>query len=139
MRIPSSQMAAIFAHAHRADPYECFGFLIGDFGSGGIVAAVRPGTNLNTTGQHIPDRYEMDPAEFVALERELEGQGQEIIGFYHSHPDDRPHPSSFDLERAWEAYFYLIVSVSDGQDGEVRVWVVDVDQGRFREEPLEIS
>ena len=81
----------------------------------------------------------MDPVEFVALERELEGSGQEIIGFYHSHPDGRPHPSPFDLERAWETYFYLIVSVNDGQDGEARLWVVDGDQNRFREEPLEIE
>ncbi|MFB0545428.1 MAG: Mov34/MPN/PAD-1 family protein, partial [Anaerolineae bacterium] len=112
------------------------GLLVGVFEGGGRVEAVYPAHNLNTERTH--DRYELDPADYLAVEWGIEGSGLEIIGFYHSHPDDEACPSAFDLERAWEEYFYLIVSVRDGTATEARAWAIDETTGRFQEKDLEV-
>ncbi len=136
MVIAESKLMRLIDHARKTYPHECVGLLVGVFEGGGRVEAVYPAHNLNT--KRIHDRYELDPADYLAVERGIEGSGLEIIGFYHSHPDDEASPSAFDLERAWEEYFYLIVSVRDGTASEARAWAIDETAGRFQEKDLEV-
>ncbi len=136
MVIAESKLMRVIDHARKTYPHECVGLLVGVFEEGGRVEAVYPAHNLNTERTH--DRYELNPADYLAVEREIEGSGLEIVGFYHSHPDDEACPSPFDLERAWEEYLYLIVSVRDGMATEARVWTIDEKTGRFQEKDLEV-
>lgn len=133
MIIAKEKLAAIFEHARRAYPHECFGFLVGTLSGEGEIKGVYPAKNLM---EEARDRYEMDPQDYLRLEKEIEGSGLEIIGFYHSHPDGQPHPSRFDRERAWEEYFYLIVSVQDGKEGEAKLWRLERGGGEFKEEVI---
>jgi len=134
--IAEEKLEAIFEHARKAYPHECLGFLVGRFSGEGEVKDVRPARNL-MEGTH--DRYEMDPQDYLRLEEEIAGSGLEIVGFYHSHPDGQPCPSSFDLERAWEEYFYLIVSVRGGEEVEARLWRMERGGGGFREEEMNVG
>lgn len=125
----------IATHAEEAYPQECFGFLLGHFGENRI-RVVRPGRNVNASRPH--DRYEMDPQDFFQAQAEAEKWGGEIVGFYHSHPDDTALPSVYDGERAWEEYLYLIVPVVGGQAGRARLWQLEGPDGPFSEIPLHI-
>jgi proteasome lid subunit RPN8/RPN11 len=55
-------------------------------------------------------RYELDPEETLAVIERVEDAGDDVVGFYHSHPDSPPEPSAVDREAAtWDGYVYLIV------------------------------
>jgi len=136
MKITDAQLKQIYAHAKETYPHECFGFLVGTFDGTGLVYRAVRGTNLNTDRA---DRFEMDPKEFVQIERQADEDGLTVIGFYHSHPDWPAIPSQTDITWAWEGSYYLIVSVHEGRPFNTGVWSL-VEQGsrRFIQEPLEI-
>lgn len=77
--------------------------------------------------------------DFIRIDREARSSGQEILGFYHSHPDAPSLPSSRDLRRAWSQYSYLIVSVMEGEEPSSRPWVLDVEGEFFEEERMMIT
>jgi proteasome lid subunit RPN8/RPN11 len=136
MRITDAQLKRIYAHAAEAYPYECFGFMIGMPEGGGSVRRIVPGTNLNT---ERTDRFQMDPKEFVQVEKEADRQGFSVIGFYHSHPDWPAIPSQTDIAWAWEGSHYLIVSIHQGRPFNTGVWSIAAEgPRRFVQEPLEI-
>jgi proteasome lid subunit RPN8/RPN11 len=136
MKITDAQLKQIYAHAAETYPNECFGFLVGVFGDGGRVHGVVRGTNLRTDRT---DRFEMDPVEFVRVEKEADEDGLSVVGFYHSHPDWPAIPSQTDLTWAWEGSYYLIVSMHEGRPFNTGIWVLAPGAPkRFEAEPLEI-
>ncbi len=60
----------------------------------------------------------------------------DVVGFYHSHPDNHAVPSQYDLDHAWPTYSYVIVSVNGGRGGELRSWEMQSDRARFNEEEI---
>ncbi|UIO99505.1 M67 family metallopeptidase [Halobaculum sp. CBA1158] len=59
-------------------------------------------------------RYELDPAETVAVVDDAESRGRDVVGFYHSHPRGPAEPSATDRDRAtWTGYVYAIVAPED--------------------------
>ena len=136
MKITDVQLKQIYSHAEETYPYECFGFLVGTFDAGGLVHRVVRGTNLNT---EQADRFEMDPKEFVRVEKQADEEGLNVVGFYHSHPDWPAIPSQTDITWAWEGSYYLIVSVHQGRPFNTGVWsLAEEGPKRFTQEPLEI-
>lgn len=123
MLLSESVLKAIRQHAQQTYPQECVGILAGTFEGGGQVVASYEADNL--AEDH--DRYVLDPVYYIEMEAKIEGHGLEIVGFYHSHPDDTARFSETDLKYAWEDYFYLVVSVQEGTAGEVRAWIVELD------------
>jgi proteasome lid subunit RPN8/RPN11 len=102
-----------------AYPSEGCGVLIGDVAEVLSVRSVTSGANLASRGR---DRFELDPLAIVRAERWAREAGQEVLGFWHSHPDHPAVPSRLDTERAWQEYLYVIVSSSAGGTGAVRAW-----------------
>jgi len=47
----------------------------------------RPCGNTRADSPH--NRYNIDPRELIRIQREGRERGEDIVGFYHSHPD---HP-----------------------------------------------
>ncbi len=72
------------AHGEETYPHECCGVLLGHANPEGnrVEAAVRAG-NTRTDSAH--NRYTIDPAELIRIQREARKQGWDIVGFYHSH------------------------------------------------------
>ena len=64
-----------------------------------------------------------------------------IIGIYHSHPDHPAAPSAFDKECAnvWTEYSYIIISVKNGVEEELRSWCFDSGKQEVEEEELKIK
>jgi len=54
--------------------------------------------------------------------------------YYHSHPD-HPPSVSFDTERAWAGYVYVIVSIEKGKPVDANAFVADTDGGPFTPSP----
>lgn len=114
--IPQSAIDAIVGHARATAPDECCGLLVGT--ESAIVEAVRA-RNLEPG----PSRFQVDPADHIALMKRLRGSGRAIVGAYHSHPRSSAVPSPSDVSEAFYPDFvYLIVSLAAPDRPECRAW-----------------
>ncbi len=123
--------------AEVAYPYEGCGVLVGIPGSS-VVAVSEVFEGRNLVEDRRRDRYELDPRDIIRAEREAREAGQEVIGFYHTHPDHPARPSQFDTDRAWPGYHYVVISVVGGRLAEATAWtlVEGEEPNRFEEVPL---
>jgi proteasome lid subunit RPN8/RPN11 len=120
MKIAKTLLEGIITLTRECYPQECCGFLIGKRRPHFQAARVAPVPNANR--ERSIDRYEIDPKDFLKMEKNL-APGEEIIGTYHSHPEHEPFPSPHDSERAFPAYVYLIVGLySDSGKVKNRAW-----------------
>ncbi len=118
-------------------PREGCGVLTGRVLDGSkIVLQIRAADNQRDDTQN---RYLIDPEVIRDLEKELRLESQDILGFFHSHPDVAAVPSDYDRNHAWPWFSYLIVSVQGGQSEEARSWVLHEDRSGFDEERLVIT
>lgn len=125
--------------AKNAYPHECCGLLVGNSNeTGKVVHEIYPVENKNKV--RAEDRYEIDPKEFDKRDREATKKGWNIIGIYHSHPDHPAVPSAFDKEcaNAWTEYSYIIISVNNGVEEELKSWYFDSEKREVVEEKLKI-
>jgi proteasome lid subunit RPN8/RPN11 len=116
-------------------PLEACGLLIGTINSGWQIDEARQIENLNK--ERAADRFQLDPAGYQNVDRELRGTGREIIGVFHSHPDCPAKPSPTDLESAWEGFVYPIVSIYNGEVANTLCWTLNEDRSRFQ--PLSVK
>ena len=124
--------AAIRGHASETYPNECCGALIGAEGR------VRHASALpNTTEEGARRRFLVRPADYRQAEADATRLNGELLGFYHSHPDAPARPSQYDLDHAWPSFWYVIVSVQQGEPADMTVWQLAADRSRFSEHRLE--
>ena len=126
--------------AKTAYPHECCGLLVGDSNdSGKVVREVYPVENKNKV--RAEDRYEIDPKEFDRIDQAATKKGWNITGIYHSHPDHPAEPSAFDKECAnvWTEYSYIIISVKNGVDDDLRCWCFNSGKQEIEEEEVKIN
>ena len=136
MKITDAQLKQIYAHAVETYPYECCGFLLGQFSDNGFVHEIRRATNQN---QDRTDRFVISSEEFANVHKSADTAELEIIGIYHSHPDWPPIPSQTDMENAWKDAFHLITSIYQKTPLNTNVWrLADDGIRRFEFVPLEI-
>ena len=124
---------AIRRHGVDTYPNECCGALIG---ADGVVEHVSP--LPNTTEEGARRRFLIRPSDYKFVEEEATRLGQELLGFYHSHPDHPARPSQYDLDHALPVWSYIIASVLKGKVDDIASWEMENDRSRFNEEPLEI-
>ncbi|MBI5328420.1 MAG: M67 family metallopeptidase [Deltaproteobacteria bacterium] len=138
----------IISHAEESYPHEACGALVGEQKQGVGESAQRSGIGKNVlksrrlenmNKDRANDRYEINPKELLQVEKEASLNGLEIIGFYHSHPDHPDRPSSFDRERAWPLYSYVIISVQNGKTASVKSWTFEDEKEAFKEEEVRVS
>ena len=113
VEIASRVSETLLAEAAGAGACECCGLLLG---MPGLIAAAVPARNVAAD----PARsFEIDPATLMATHRAARGQGRQVIGHWHSHPNARREPSSRDAARATEnGQIWLIIA-----GGDVTAWV----------------
>ncbi len=110
MKISQALIDEMVAHAREDLPNECCG-MIG--GRGGTATRVVRVENAAAS----PLRYEMDPqGQFDAL-KAIEGDGEDLLGIYHSHTRSAAYPSQTDVNQAvaWPEQVYVIVSLAEEQ------------------------
>jgi proteasome lid subunit RPN8/RPN11 len=128
-------IAEIEAHAEEAYPHECGGMLIGRFDPvlGKTVTELLPMENAAEFSERH-DRVLILPKDVLRAERYAREKRLDVVGYYHSHPDDLAVPSQFDLDHALPVWTYIIVSVPGGRSAGLRSWQMEDDRSRFNEE-----
>jgi proteasome lid subunit RPN8/RPN11 len=120
-------------HGTETYPHECCGFLIGQPGEARRVGRIHRLVNQRT--DRARDRYEIDPLDWVRVERGL-SDGEQVVGVYHSHPDHPSRPSEFDREHAHPHMSYIIVAVHQGEVESMQSWVLHPQTRVFEEENI---
>ena len=100
-----------------------------------MVTETYPISNAREEGAKR-NRFLIRPEELMRGEKYAREKGLQVVGFYHSHPDDRAVPSPYDLEHAWPTYSYIVVSVQQGRAVDLRSWQMEADRSRFNEEEI---
>jgi len=112
LKISRQDQDSLRHHGEETYPHECCGVLLGHIDDDGtrIVTSIARAGNTRTDSAH--NRYNIDPRELVKIQRAGRDRGEDIIGFYHSHPDHPAQWSKTDLAEAhWFGCSYVITSV----------------------------
>ena len=129
MIIVRAVLDAIVAHARAAQPLECCGILIG---RGDRITAAVAARNLEAS----QTRYLIDPGDHIRARRQAREAGDEVLGFYHSHPASPPVPSPRDIaEASYPECVWLIVGLS----GEVDAGLFTIAEGSATSLPLSVE
>ncbi|HLX85966.1 MAG TPA: M67 family metallopeptidase [Terriglobales bacterium] len=115
LTLSQSDYLALRRHGEETYPHECCGVLLGKFSDDGSKTVSRIARCGNTREDSPQNRYNIDPKELIRVQREGRERGEDIVGFYHSHPDHPAQWSSTDLAEAhWFGCSYVITSVEKG-------------------------
>ncbi len=108
--LPEALAGEIVAHAREGWPEEVCGLISG---KDGAPVAVHRGRNISPTPRVA---YELDH-ETLALLMQLEDEGLELVGIYHSHPQGPEGPSETDVRLAYypEAVYVIVSLVEPGR------------------------
>jgi len=116
LKINRANYDALRQHGEETYPHECCGVLLGQMTNDGsrIVTSIARAGNTRTDSLH--NRYNIDPKDLIRIQREGRERGEDIIGFYHSHPDHPARWSATDFAEAhWYGCSYVITSVEKGK------------------------
>ena len=143
LRISQSAYASLRQHGEETYPHECCGVLLGQFDDDGAKTVARVARCGNTRADSPHNRYSIDPKELIRIQREGRERGEDIVGFYHSHPDHPAQWSSTDLAEAhWFGCSYVITSVEKGKavlTNSFELAGTDEADKKFTDEKIEIS
>ena len=116
LKIGKNHYDAIRRHGEETYPHECCGVLLGQFAEDGTRLVTSTGRCSNTRVDSPENRYNIDPKELIRIQRDGRNRGEDIVGFYHSHPDHPAQWSKTDLAEAhWLGCSYVITSVARGK------------------------
>ncbi|MEP7290394.1 MAG: M67 family metallopeptidase [Chloroflexota bacterium] len=122
MWLSESQAQQIIAHARADAPCEACGIIAG---RNQCAAEIIPIVNTASDPLHS---YIMDERALVAALSSFERCGLELLGFYHSHPNNDPIPSRADIQQAsYPDTPYLIVGLKGGT-ARLAAWAMHAGQ-----------
>lgn len=136
--IPKNAVDLMRIEALAAFPAECCGLLVGhEAGDDAYVTRMVPSENILAGAGN--DRFEIDPGVRLRLQRELRGTNEDIIGFYHSHPNGSAVPSATDLANVHEpSLIWIIVAVDGTSIADMKAYRPAADASRFDALALEM-
>jgi proteasome lid subunit RPN8/RPN11 len=115
LKISPKNYAEIRRHGEETYPHECCGVLLGQM-DGDVRTVTSTARCGNTRTDSPQNRYHIDPKELVRIQRQARERAEDIIGFYHSHPDHPAQWSKTDLEEAhWIGCSYVITRVAQAK------------------------
>jgi proteasome lid subunit RPN8/RPN11 len=123
LKLSQSDYVSVRQHGEETYPHECCGVLLGRFDDNGAESVSQSVSKTvsriarcgNTRADSPHNRYQIDPRDLIRIQREGRERGEDIVGFYHSHPDHPAQWSPTDLAEAhWFGCSYVITSVEKG-------------------------
>jgi proteasome lid subunit RPN8/RPN11 len=131
---------AIEDHARRGYPDEVCGVLVGQRAAEVVVEEAIPVANREREAPRV--RYQIAPEDLLRIQRESRDVRQDIVGFYHSHPDHPARPSETDRRIAAEGLsdgvVHIVVSVDGAGRTAPKAWVFRDAAQAFEDEPLAV-
>ena len=143
LRLSRKDYDALRQHGEETYPSECCGLLLGRVQEDGtrLVTSTARAGNTRTDSPH--NRYNIDPRDQIRIQREARDRGEDVIGYYHSHPDHPARWSLTDLAEAhWPGISYIITSVEKGKSvvtNSFELTSSDESDKRFVDESIEIT
>ena len=141
LRIGKPEWERIRRHGEEAYPHEGCGVLVGQIdGDVKNVQAIVRCDNQRSDSLH--NRYGIDPRDVVRIQREARERAQDIIGFYHSHPDHPARWSQPDLAEAhWTGCSYVITSIMNGVANQTNSFnlIGEEENKRFEDEEIRVE
>lgn len=119
----ASAVAAAIEHARAAWPAEICGLI------GGRDHRLETTVPVANIAEPPPGQcgFHMDPTGQFRATRDLEDQGLDITGVYHSHPHSAPVPSAQDIALAVDPELtHLIIATGEGEP-ELAAWRITDD------------
>lgn len=117
LEVTSAVIETLRAEAALALPNECCGVLMGDEREG-TLRIERAMAAANVAAEPARN-FEIDPSVLIAAHRTARQGGEQIAGYYHSHPTGTARPSARDREMA--AHDGRVWAIVAG--GEVQFWL----------------
>ena len=93
LKLSQKEYSEIRRHGEETYPHECCGVLLGQM-DGDVRTVTSTARCGNTRTDSPQNRYQIDPKELIRIQRQGRERGEDVIGFYHSHPDHAAHWSS---------------------------------------------
>jgi len=117
LSISQSALGELRRHGEETYPNECCGVLLGN--REGEERRVSSVARCDNTRSDSPlNRYNIDPKELIRIQRQARERGEDVVGFYHSHPDHAARWSTTDLAEAhWIGCSYVITAIEGGLAG----------------------
>jgi proteasome lid subunit RPN8/RPN11 len=135
IRINSEAWETMVAHAQSTFPDECCGVMIGK--TEGEVKNVTSAIAVeNAYKGKQEDRYEIRPEDLLAVDKKARGQGLDLIGIFHSHPDCDAYFSKTDLENSCPWYSFVVLSIKGGKFDHANCFLPNADQTAAEKEEL---
>jgi [CysO sulfur-carrier protein]-S-L-cysteine hydrolase len=122
VKIRRSVYEAMVAHALANREIESCGMLAGH---GDAITHGFPAENV---AEQQRTRYEISSEDIVRIvRREIEDQGLEHLGIYHSHVASRAYPSRTDIRLAYYPVLYVVISLAEPERPVVRAFRIEKD------------
>jgi proteasome lid subunit RPN8/RPN11 len=147
LKISQSDYLSLRQHGEETYPHECCGALLGRFDDNGAESVTKSVLRIarcgNTRADSPHNRYQIDPRELIRIQREGRERGEDIVGFYHSHPDHPAQWSPTDLAEAhWFGCSYVITSVEKGVatiTNSFELGGTDEGDKKLKDEPINVT
>jgi proteasome lid subunit RPN8/RPN11 len=148
IQLNEEHLQAIYTHAESNYPEECCGVLLGYFDvETKTVIKIIPTENAwnQDSASYLEDivteygkrkRYAIAPQSLLQIQKQARDESLNIIGIFHSHPDNSAIPSECDRKLAFPEYSYIITSVTSSKVIDIKSWVLD-DSHQFQEERIQ--
>lgn len=149
IQLSEEHLLTIYTHAETTYPEECCGVILGylDVKTKTVIKII---TTENAWSQESASdledavteyskrkRYAIAPQSLFQIQKQARNESLDIIGIFHSHPDNSAIPSECDRVLAWAKYSYIIASVTNGKVTDIKSWILD-DNHQFTEEGVGI-
>lgn len=112
LEVSGQALATMRAAAEAAHPHEACGILLG---AGTRITAALKAANVHPTPA---THFEIDPQALIDAHRAARAGGAQVVGYFHSHPQGEPIPSTTD--RACASGDGMVWAILAGAD--VRFW-----------------
>lgn len=136
--ICQTDLDRLVEEACEALPEECCGLLVGRRSA--IAARVeRTVLAENIATGDKTSNYQIDWRTLFNTIRQTRGTAEEIVGFFHSHPDGSAVPSSKDASLAWADHDYVIIPTGAAGQASPTVWRMPSGGTRFEKQQITVT
>jgi proteasome lid subunit RPN8/RPN11 len=140
LKINQADYELIRREAEHCYPLECCGVLLGSVLDGCRTVSLAIACDNQQADPRR--RYSIASEQLFAIQKRARTRHEDIIGFYHSHPDQEPRFSPTDLAEAhWFDCSYVITSVNQGRAAKTESFVLtgSDENKNFEAEEIQIG
>ena len=127
----------ILRHAIACYPRECCGILLGTVGGDDFRQVTKAIACRNAYEGDQSDRFELDPKDQFEAQRLARKEALEVLGFFHSHPDEDSYFSKTDLANSWPWYSNIVISIRNGEFRDAKAFRANEAQTESTPENLQ--